>query len=342
MIAGEYGILLGFHPALACTIDRFLDLEMEVLFEEPPGITVCSDLYSQPLRSTWEELTLQSELCFKALSTFLLHHPQCLYSLRSSQLRITLNSDLPAGWGVGSSAAVSLGCVLALGDILNLSLSSSEARDLASQAQKSFQQGYSSGYDVLTQLLGGAVWCERAQHLGEVSLGGSSSARHLNYLKKTITLWGQEEKTTPTGNLISEVIPTLLRGQEYTPLSLSCSQLTEKDLSALGRRVISAQKNLLLQLKNFAPVSELTQAFYECTETLQGFPGFPLALYEDLKKLPGYKRDFAWKPSGAGGNDLSLVVGSLPLELKETLRAHGLEPATTLSCEKARKIEVIS
>lgn len=360
MIAGEYGILLGFHPALACTLQRFLWVEAQLhRSQQRGGVWATSTLWPEPLWSSWEDLSNRKELCFRALAEVLAL--PCLAlpcrDLNSTRLLITIHSELPATWGIGSSAAVSLGCVLASSEVLKLKLSDDALQACAIRAQRSYQQGLASGYDVLTAFHGGAVWCEPCPSLTETAAEATSSVEHLDDLRKNISLFGQSQKVSTTGNLLCETLLSLLHPdlteelQAYpSPHASNFSALQAlmglyprlhiTQLSAVGQRVIHSQKNLLHHLRQRSTLPDLIAATHQACEALKATCAFSTTLHQlhhHLTATAGYGIRFAWKPSGAGGDDLLLVVGEVSCSLRKTLKEWGYLPATTFSSRRAER-----
>lgn len=306
MVAGEYGALGGWTPALACTLAPRLTVEAQWLNSGPtsphdvPSVIIQSDLWEHSRQVPWSQLHLSSELCFKILAKTLrglgsspeLFSPDTSQELqqepqpppafpftspphhlprRSAQFKIT--SQLPQSWGVGSSSACLIGCAQALSGLMaeipgghsfDSNQSLSQVYTLALETQRELQEGLASGYDILTQLLGGAVWFDPQGHhlakersttapeehyyLSSTVLATSSaptssipaklsaywpshsSYQHFDYLQRHVRLYGQAELSTPTGPLVQSVLACLL---DSSAASTSASA-DSSDSSSLG------------------------------------------------------------------------------------------------------------
>lgn len=82
-------------------------------------------------------------------------------------LNIKLQSDIPIGCGMGSSAAALISLITALIAYFKLEIESEKLLQLAKEVEN-FQHGYSSGLDLIMSLYGGCVYVQNGQHYPRV------------------------------------------------------------------------------------------------------------------------------------------------------------------------------
>jgi len=178
ILSGEHAVVYG-KPAIAMAIDRFAtttitpQTEPKIFFNllDFNYQTVCSmqelhELKDKLLQKYQKFVTknlainkiLQKpiELIQFTLISFLDH-----FQLKIKDgLQIEINSTIPIGCGLGSSAAVILSIIGALADYFQLKLIEDEYFKIAQIAEK-LQHGYPSGIDVYTSLHGGCVYFQQ-------------------------------------------------------------------------------------------------------------------------------------------------------------------------------------
>lgn len=137
ILAGEHAVVYG-HPAIVAAIDRRVRVKVEWL--EQQKIVV---------KDKHEDLGLV-QLAIKA----------CLKELgeQSKGLKIEINSNLPVGCGLGSSAALATAIVWSL-----LKDSPLETRDKVVKQIEDWQHGKSSGVDQAVVREGGMIWFRKDQ-----------------------------------------------------------------------------------------------------------------------------------------------------------------------------------
>ncbi|RZA16785.1 MAG: hypothetical protein EOP10_23960, partial [Proteobacteria bacterium] len=144
MLAGEYAVLKGGR-SLSSAVDAFLTLTIEP--SEQKGVWVESNLWPEPRLLTPQP---QNEPLLDSLQRLLSHN-----------VRVSVTSELDVSYGLGSSSAIRLAAHLATHAFeqktINLSFDERwQAAREAWHAQRT-QQGFASGYDLVTQLQGGYV-----------------------------------------------------------------------------------------------------------------------------------------------------------------------------------------
>lgn len=188
ILAGEHSAVYG-RPALVAA----LNLRLRVILEErrEPGVAVilpelgyegevsCTDLreYAGAVRRRWLDFERDpspaafhrlrgrdpAHLVKVALGEILAGAPQA-----DPGWRLSVDSDLPVGCGMGSSAALAAAVTLAALLALGVEVSSDQLGDLVLDCERR-QHGSPSGVDGAVVLRGGVVWAER-RGSGELDL----------------------------------------------------------------------------------------------------------------------------------------------------------------------------
>jgi mevalonate kinase len=134
ILLGEHSVVFG-QPAIAATIAR----RLEVHLAESAAPAVGDVKLRAALEAAADGLPVDA-----------------------SRLSIEIRSDVPPACGLGSSAALSLALVRALGSLTSVSLSKQEERSRASRVEDVFH-GTASGLDVAASAADGVIWFERGE-----------------------------------------------------------------------------------------------------------------------------------------------------------------------------------
>lgn len=170
ILSGEHAVVHG-APALAMAVDRFARVAAETadassltlrLAGRPP-VSVSLDTLAGRLRETLDRqkacragaLPIR-EVCPEPEDLLL---AACAKTEPDDGLEIRVESDIPIGAGLGSSAA----CLLALLRALRPDWDRSTLFQKALDCEQ-FQHGASSGIDVAASLHGGVIWSEKGAH----------------------------------------------------------------------------------------------------------------------------------------------------------------------------------
>lgn len=256
ILSGEHSVVYG-QPALACAIDRYThaSIRKRIL----PGIVFdLPDLDYQKSLTLWGLKKLkrrakqkyQAFLKGDALVSDLVKHPFELAQIAVSQLLvpigsplrngigIRLNSDIPMGVGLGSSAAMIVSIVESLNKLFTLNLSPEHLFE-ASRNTENFQHGNSSGLDCYLALHGGCHW---------VSKNGTQS-RKLPKDPFHIILTGMPESST--GESVKHAqpffTPELLN--EFSAVTLNMDQALQKDHQSDLLTAVRYNHQLLTQIQ---------------------------------------------------------------------------------------------
>ncbi|MBC7662087.1 MAG: hypothetical protein H7249_20520 [Chitinophagaceae bacterium] len=289
LLAGEYAILRGGRT-LSATVETRLKLEIAPASD----FAIYSDLWSAPLSpsSTSRDEPLLDSVQFAARQH------------QVTKAHIHVQSDLDVKAGLGSSSAVRLAAHLALAAFAKqtVNLSDDERWDAARAAwrlQKA-QQGFASGYDLVTQMQGGFVeWTADYERWP-----GVVRSLSMDWLNKWVHPY-VGGAGAPTKKVGGSVRSWLDEHHMWPDLTLKTEHLIEAILSQNAETILNtirAHRTL------FASA-----------------PFYPQALDKSLAQLSGFDRSWTFKTTGAGGEDAILLIGprSLLAEPDQALKNRG-------------------
>ncbi len=287
LLAGEYAVLEA-HPALSFAVDRMLRVEMEET--SSGGWILQSNLW--PLAKSLDTASLEEirrepllQVASFARKHFALPHVRC-----------RIESELDIRFGLGSSTALRLGVWLGA-----LSLATARKEwDQATRLEAARtvyhmqleQQTFASGYDVLTQAMGGLLhWTPDFQNWPGPLIEKMPTEHLLPHLR--VLVGGQGAPTAKVGSSVRQALAQSPRHQEFL-------QISDELISAWLR---------LLQLGASA-LPELCAKVATHRRILAEFPYFPKDLFARFSQVPGFDTEWTVKTTGAGGEDALLVIGT--------------------------------
>ena len=138
ILLGEHTVVYG-QPAIATSIRRRLTLT--VALGDAPGIESADPRVRMALETA-----------------------AGIFGLDASRIGVGVESEIPIGCGLGSSAAFSVALLRALAEISGTQLRGNELLRRATEVENAFH-GTSSGIDVSVASLGGVIWFERTAPL---------------------------------------------------------------------------------------------------------------------------------------------------------------------------------
>ena len=301
MVAGEYTVL-NSGLSLSSTVNQFMWVNCSL--SENNKDEIRSDYWTEPFTGDVTKLPTDKLLSSPLLSTVAWVRRK--FSL--SHLSLVVNSQLSPSFGFGSSSALRLG-IISAAYCLRYSceeLSAEQSLCIArwsKDLQEKDQHGFSSGYDIITQVTGsvvlfksenGAKWPEFVRQVPGVS----------QTLNKYVRVYcgGKGAKT-------SEVVGKTFSWLQKTSMLSHLSECSQKLISLLidGSR-------------NDDYLYELSSRFHSCRRVFEKSEFFPTQLASDLKSLAGVDKYWSFKMTGAGGEDSILLVG----EDKDLQAAHDL------------------
>jgi mevalonate kinase len=291
MLAGEYAVLEGGR-ALAHTVGR--RLTVHVASRSPEQTWISSDLWSEKkIYDPGFQGQNSGDLTCQALKYF----EDQFGTL--PPLEIQIESEIVVSHGIGSSSALRLSLFAALQKHLRLNLSPLQIAQLAYGDQKR-AQGQASGYDTLTQALGGLI----EMSVAEKTWPGHYRKTISSLLKHTHIMTGG--KGAPTSETLKSVSEWLRAKQGSNRLLALSEDLVDtwlgEDLSLLLEKI------------------ESHRLFFEDA------PRFPRNLRDALKPYQDPSL-WNWKTTGAGGEDAILLVGHVPPHVCSVFESLGWMPS---------------
>ena len=277
MLAGEYSVLRGGR-SLSFTVDKRLKAFATKCSDK---FLIASNLWQDPIDLNQQRVGEPNPL----LNT--MEWAQQNWSANHAEIRIT--SQIEISDGLGSSSAVRLASLMALGELLDHSSSGWEIPRLLWSLQKK-EQGFASGYDFVTQKTGGLVEFtpDYSQWPGDVT------QRKWNKLEDHIHIF--------RGGA----------GAPTTTVAFSTSQWLREN--GLESELDQKSENLIDQFLYFNrtgfDLAELVGAVRDHRKIFEKTPKFPSHLLRALSELKGFDKEWTFKTTGAGGEDSILLIGS--------------------------------
>ncbi len=287
MLVGEYSVLDGF-TSLSASIDLFMQLEAKILDSDESIIS--SDIWQTPYIGVLGQDKPSPE---KSLLIDALFQACTFYKIKSLDLKVQSGWDISSGFG--SSSALRLGLFLICAAIAkgSCNLATHEQWLSAKQAfkQQKKAQGFASGYDIATQLIGGLVsFTTENETWPKLAVCHDDLAKNLSD-QVHIFYGGQGSDTKKIG---SSTLMWLNQNER------------KKTLQSLS---LNLRQELLLSLQKPTPSTSL---FTACSKHRQFFmqsPAYPKELFQGVEALPGLDILWSFKSTGAGGEDAILVFG---------------------------------
>ncbi|HET9240388.1 MAG TPA: hypothetical protein VFO10_24200 [Oligoflexus sp.] len=254
------------------------------------GWTLASDLW--PTARALNAATAQdiSSEPLLQVADFAQHH----FALPHADCTIT--SELDIRFGLGSSTALRLGVLLAAAALhQNLTTldehTKLEAAALAFRMQR-VQQSFASGYDVLTQALGGVIlWTPDYQNWPGQYLKKLDPKPLIPYLQ--VFVGGAGAPTSTVGGSVRTALQDSGRQRDFYEASNQC---------------IRGWLNLWQEGAHALP--KLCQDVATQRRIFAGLPYFPEQLFHNFEFLPGFDQSWTAKTTGAGGEDAILLIGT--------------------------------
>jgi mevalonate kinase len=160
ILIGEHAVVYG-HPAIALP---FPTLTVTCAIEEADsGIHLDSKLYSGPIDQIPKRLKGLAICIHKTLQEIGKHH---------NGLLLKIESMIPIGRGLGSSAAIAVAIVRSLFQYFNCELSDEKLRELVNIAE-TYAHGNPSGIDMESVCCDEPIWFERGKGIASVAIRSS-------------------------------------------------------------------------------------------------------------------------------------------------------------------------
>lgn len=288
MLAGEYAVLRGGH-ALAVTVDTGMNISLKW---EPHAASwnIFSNLWDSP-KTVSDDHTPQTDILCRAVQ---------LAAKKTGFHGGTINvtSSLDIRHGLGSSSALRLGicgAFFALQEHQKNHMTPVLPRESINAAWQlqSESQGLASGYDIVTQYVGGIV--EFSFEYLSNKWSPHWFKHHVGSLNKFVHVFvgGRGAPTTQT------------------------MHTTNSWLDSAGRldKMMDVSESLVdsfSQCLHYPSKKSLRELIYNCAGSRSlfvGNPHFPAEIAAKLGQITGVDSTWSWKTTGAGGEDAILLIG---------------------------------
>jgi len=277
-------------------------LEMEELFLYEEAITFAEDL-----RKLWKECNEKKDFTelFKLMKKNPINQVKAALGEILNQLYIgtgvhlEINSDVPVGAGLGSSASLSVAITKAVADLYNKNIGKEEINNIAFSIEK-YMHGTPSGGDNTTCCYGGLIWFQR----GDVNTIEPLPAEFGSLKNFVLVNVGKPGKTT--GELIQQVRDLDEKKRDTNIKALGQATLSLKD--ALHDMDFGKMKGLM----NFAQRS--LKELGVSTDKID-------VLHDEVLKIGG-----AAKLTGAGGGGVVICYHEDKDKLIDKIKSLGYEP----------------
>ncbi len=288
MLVGEYAVMEGYH-SLSLALDKKLEVTVVESTENFSKIT--SSLWEFPFCFTEiSELKSYDNILTQAVGQALKNiNLPCFFNL-------SITSNFSVSSGFGSSSALRLAVISALRSFFaKQELPQEKHWSLAEEAyllQKGYQ-GRASGYDVLTQKVGGIVSFKNP----EKNWPGiwEKLDWNMSLLEKNLHIY-TGGKGAPTKEAITKTDLWLVKNK----LKEKFFQSSEKLYKSLCSFFTEANEGCY---------EKVIQGVAEHRKILLGSPDFPQHIETFLSKIPGFDQTWSYKTTGSGGEDALLFFG---------------------------------
>jgi mevalonate kinase len=256
ILSGEHAVVYG-QPALAMAVNRyavatvmpqllpFVSFDLSDLAYEKRFSLLALDHLKNRIKEKYQRFVhgefkirdvLQKpvELAQFAFSLFM----ETLNLKLTQGMRIRLQSDIPIGCGMGSSAATILSVVHAIANHLRMDLSDDTFFRLGLEAEN-MQHGYSSGLDLRVSLYGGCLYVKE----------GHISPRNLPITPMYLVNTGSPE--TSTGECVTTAasfFKTSGIGDDFADITTAMDMALQANNVAEVMRAIAANHQLLVKI----------------------------------------------------------------------------------------------
>ena len=207
IISGEHFVVHGSN-ALAAAIDK----KVKVYSETSDKNSVLSRIDNQVFHTTMKPTNPVSVVRDKTLE----------YLNKKDKIKITIESDIPRGSGLGSSSAVSVATAASIASLFGETLDNKTLYEIALKGEKVIH-GTPSGIDVAASVYGGLILFNKNTVPKNIDL--------LNKLKIIVSISGKKRQTSRMINRFTNMSDTL--PYNFQSLINSSSILTQEAVDCL-------------------------------------------------------------------------------------------------------------
>ena len=217
----------------------------------------------------------------------------------NSGLKLEINSEIPMGSGLGSSASLSVGIPAAIAKIYEKDLTKEEINKIAYEIEK-FNHGTPSGGDNSTCCFGGLIWFKRGNPNQILSL-----RKEIPYELKNFLLVYTEKPKKTTGELVSLV--RNLKPEYREPRIKELGKLTREMRKVLKKKDFEKMKKIMNKAQKI--LSELGVS----TKKID-------LIHKKVKEIGG-----SAKLSGAGGGGIMICYHENKEKLENLIKDLGFK-----------------
>lgn len=272
IVSGEHAVVYG-QPAIAMAINKYItvsvkpDIDISIHFLDMQFHYDCNEVAEicQKIQKRYQEYLQQQRPIQQVL-----HHPGELLLLILNQyplqtgLRLTIESELAIGCGMGASAALINATLLALNDFFTQTKTAEQLYQTALNIEH-HQHGHSSGLDIAMSLFGGALYVVNQQrqafalqtdYFFVINSGApqSSTGECVEYVKQ----FAEQKKRWLDFGETCEAIKDALANKDYTALKLGI-QRNHRLLCQIGV-VPNAIQQLIQQIEKLGFAAKISGA----------------------------------------------------------------------------------
>lgn len=280
MLAGEYSILYS-KTSLSTAIGSYMHIELSP--DKLGCILIDSELWQKTL-------DLDELLASHADNPLVETLEWCRSHWGVTGIRIKIRSDFRIEDGFGSSSAIRLGVLTAVAKHSKQNFTEWELAQLAWRQQMQ-NQGFASGYDLVSQKLGG--WILFNYNLDQ-------------WPNTPSCIDAQDPSPWLSVFVGGGGAPTLGLGAKMRAWLEGSKQRLEK-LHQINEQLISAFKLCLTEQQ--PDLSDMLSCFKNWRTFMRNSPCYPKKLLSDMESITGIDSEWSLKTTGAGGEDALLVVG---------------------------------
>jgi len=232
----------------------------------------------------------------------------------SQGFSITIDSKIPTGAGLGSSASRAAGTTKAVAELFEKQLSLEEINDIAFEQEKIIH-GTPSGGDNSACCFGGLVWFKKAQPKNEIK----SLKEEVPYRLENFVFVYTSPPQKTTGELV-QLVRELDEGYR-TERTKKIGEMCHEMLDVLRRKDFQRMKEIINQTqKNLAELKVSTEEIDKIVESVQKIGG-------------------AAKLCGAGGGGIVLCYHEEKDKLVDLIKKIGYDPWESELAVEGVKIE---